>query len=173
MIDKLIVTNEENKEKEITIENYKTYDKYFRFTTAIHWNFEEVEFRCEKVRNYFPFFDKGLLAIQFHEDDINYPHPNNLVILNADKSVHEIITVPLFINEQTLKERITPKGELGKFEVLESLELVDNKEHLIVLISTQTHHTHWGLSPLIEKRALNTETWEWHPKWSVGGVYWG
>ena len=57
--------------------------------------------------------------------------------------------------------------------MLESLELIDNKEHLIVLISTQTHHTHWGLSPLIEKRALNTETWEWHPKWSVGGVYWG
>lgn len=173
MIENMIVTNKEGNAKEIDNSNLAENDLQFTFVEKVTWKSNGKSYQLSNFLWYFPLFMQNKIVCIEHKDFMQSPHPNNLIVYNDDKSIYKTISVPPFINEQTIRESIRPKSEPGKFEVLELIKLIDGKQHLIVLISTETHHAKWGLCPLLEKRALDIETWQWHPTWSEGGLYWG
>jgi hypothetical protein len=114
----------------------------------------------EENFSFFPIYSLNKIAVVWYGDS-RYPPPTNLVIYNVDATVHKLIAAP-----EILKFK---NGIRGKFANFRGLKIIDNYQYLIVNIYTGSNAGRAG--DLMELRALDLETGEFHPTWH-DNLYW-
>lgn len=168
----IIIINEDGNKKEITESNYAEYDTFFRFIKQIEWDHEGQHLTCGNSYQVYLIPQKQKLAVLYMEENPDFPPPGNLVIHNADKSVHKIVKVPGFINETVIQKRVHPPTSPEGFVYLSKLLEIDGALHLIVGIETYTNSgVRMGPGTMIEERALDIDTGIFHPTWNNAPIY--
>lgn len=169
----ITITNEEGDTKIITETNYADYDNLFRVVKRVEWDYNGSHYSCENSYQFYPIFPLQKIIILYPDEHAEFPHPGNLVIYHPDKSVDKIVRVPSFINEIVIKTRINPLNGPEGFSYLKELIQIEDQPHLVTGISTYAYMgSRMGHCTMIEERALNIETGQFHPQWNKGPLYW-
>ena len=142
----------------------------------------KLELKIYNGAYFYPFFRLNRF-LMLYINDPNFIPPDNMIIYNSDGSIFKKVPVPHFNHPQTkdeIQKYLKPNKMKGtdvhpSFYSIGTLEDIERKKYLTIHI---TEPVIFKYSHYYEERALDIESGEWHPSWSIfhsplGNQGWG
>lgn len=137
------------------------------------WEHDDKDFSLSTEQSFqcYPLFEKNRIVYIYWADQ-RFLHPDNLVVYNEVGSIMTVVSVPPFLSENNVNGGHADKSKPGAFVNFEGIERIDDRDFLLVNIIIDAWHVRFGDCQTIEVRALDTNTFQFHPSWYKAGFYW-